>query len=247
MKNIYVSVTTEQQLKEAASIDEVFALFPAPFLVINGLCGAAKKRGKRIFAQLPEVLRENCADKAGRLLDEAKGLDGAVVKNIDELGLLKDGGFKGELIADPMIYAYNREAVSFYLELFPDMRFILSDELTDNEAKGLNINAPVYKAYGCPKLMTTAQKTGRVLDGEFENQRHDRFFQIYEPEFGYTVIYGKEPVYMQDRLNEVPFDDILIELTFENAVETRDIIKRTLSRAPAPAGFTRGHHFAPVD
>ena len=89
------------------------------------------------YLSLPDVLRQSrvsAVEQTLRSLPEGVGL---IVKNPDELGLIQDLDYQGALIADAFLYAYNSEAIRYYLERFPQMRFLCSDELTDAEQRDM--------------------------------------------------------------------------------------------------------------
>ncbi len=138
-----------------------------------------KNESRKIYYQLPDVLRNPTAEKYLRF---AKDFDGIVIKNLDELGMVVSAknaeasaseettgnepgeGFFGkdfEIIGDAFLYAYNKPALELYRSFVPDMKFILSDELNKDELNQLRKNEPaadfILKVYGHQAVMITAQ------------------------------------------------------------------------------------------
>ena len=231
---LYVSIKTEEQLKEAAEcVLSPYIIVPA-HLAGRAVSVAPLNGWAGIIVSLPEVAREN---KLGQLEEtvaeaEKKGY-GVLIRNTDELGLVKSSGFTGRVIADSSLYAYNSQAVGCYLGLLPDMMFILPDEMSDDEFNKLCGNIPgsagvIYKVYGKQRLMTTAQNMPE-MDGAssitFENAKNDRFISIWDPVSEYTEIFNAAPTSMLDKAAELTWDSFLAEFTVETGRELKDAMK----------------------
>lgn len=110
--------------------------------------------------------------------------DGIYVKNIDELGLLKEYGYKGTVLLDSFLYAYNDEAIRFYKDTFDNVIFVGSVELTHHELESL-CTGTVERLYGYQPVMITAQCfINNYLDGcgynrskrfSFRDEKGNRF------------------------------------------------------------------------
>ena len=61
-----------------------------------------------IYIALPYVLRRDCLDAVRRLI--GGGYKGVLVRNLEELALLKECGFTGKIIADSSLYQWNTTA-----------------------------------------------------------------------------------------------------------------------------------------
>ena len=217
MKEIFARAGTEEQLD--ALLDERLAdsvIISCGARISDELVCRAGACGMNIYIQLPDVLRENTLKEASSLLEKAAQYSGAVIENIDELGMIIARDFRGRVIADSFLYASNREAVSFYLKYLKAAdqcedhpMFIANDELTGAELGDLEKSSGadlIFKAYGCQKLMVTAQdiaKANGAAGGslKFENASGDHFFSELNKEFGYTCIYNSVPTYIPEYLN----------------------------------------------
>lgn len=269
MKDIIARVKNKTQLKSVLSFDRITAV-----IADYGCASADIKKlkeehpEKRFFLQLPDVLREKKSGSVKQLAEKGLLFDGIAVKNPDELGLLAEPEFKEnlrELIGDAFLYAYNSEAIAFFRSLFPGMRFILSDELTDREAEELIASASgqgiaepedfIYKIYGYQPLMITNQCMNRNYAGcmkplmQFADEKRNRFFISSECGQCYDIVYNGQPTVMTDKLNSA-FKNILFDFTIEDDGEIRRILNGFLSGDKAsvfiPEKLTRGHHFKGV-
>ena len=78
-----------------------------------------------LFSEAPD-----CVQMINRQAAETKVYLQLVIKNLDELGLVLETRTQEqlEIIGDAFLYAYNNDALRFYRELIPEMKFIYSDE-----------------------------------------------------------------------------------------------------------------------
>ncbi|MCF0228652.1 MAG: hypothetical protein HUJ76_03015 [Parasporobacterium sp.] len=146
MKRYYIRVKTQEQFQAAYSWGKAYALLVDYALmdkaeireqVIHNIndCidGANITGGPQVFYCMPDAARQSRMEISENIVKNCPETAGILIKSLDELGLLKAAGYNGKVIGDAFLYAANSEAVKLYLELFPDMQFILNDELTDHE------------------------------------------------------------------------------------------------------------------
>ena len=250
----WIRVKTEEQLQAALESNMKFQR-----LIIDGACKAdlqsiRQETGAdcKIYLQLPDVLRQKRKEPVRTLLQKTEGFDGLVIKNLDELGLILEehAEQRFEIIADAFLYAYNRDALRFYRELIPDLRFMYSDELTDREAGQLADG--IYKIYGYQQVMITAQCFYKNYVGcdAGEGGRHlltlrdeagNDFYAVSECGQCYSVIYNGVPTSMLDK-DTSDHENILYDFTIENAEQVRLVLEENSCGA-----YTRGHHRIGVD
>ncbi len=233
MADIIVRVKNKIQFQEVLAFDQVnrvIADFSCAALDIETI--RKEHPEKKFYLQLPDVLREKKAESVARIAEKAKLFDGIVIKNIDEMGLLKEilKAYEGseatadlenwQLIGDSFLYAYNTSALSFYRSHFPAMQFILSDELTDREAQQLILSAEnevgispeefICKVYGYQPLMITNQCLNRNYAGcekplmQFADEKKHQFYITSECGQCYDIVYNGQPTCMLDKLTEAP-------------------------------------------
>ena len=250
---VYVRVQTDEQLRVVRDV--------ADAVIYNGDTSGF---GGDVYTELPDVLR--LSSDAPRFPSDAPcggeplshngtpAFTGNVlIKNIDELGLVK--GFKGKVLADSFLYAYNQKARDFILDVCPQIEFIAPDELSDDELFG----DVIYKVYGRQRVMFTAQnipgnygtassqqaasgQTAGADECTLESAHGDRLLCRWNGE--YTTIINDEPVSVTDR--PARFSKVLLDFTVESGEETAAVIKAFREGLKVP-GSTYGYHFKGVE
>ena len=257
MRRAYIRVRTEEQARALAEIlksewngsPEVCAMCPVGSDA--GIPGRLKEAGACVFADLPFIARENISEDLIRDMNAAVWAEGFVIKNMDEMGILKSRAFKGPVIGDSFLYAYNSRAAGFYREHFPDIRFMAPDELTDDELEALpGSRDMIYKAYGRARVMLTAQSLSANYGSpespvDLRSVKNDRFISLDE-DYGYTSVYTEKPVSIPDALTDGRWENVMADFTCEDRAESAAVIRAMLGKGELPAG-TRGHHYKGID
>lgn len=219
-----------------------------------------------IYIALPYVMRENNISLMEEIYAATAKCKGYLVKNIDQLAFLADKGYKGSVILDSLLYAYNDEAVSFYKALFDEASFVASNELRLDEMKGLYYT-PVIKIYGHQAVMYTANcMTGyyhgcnnekKNICSSFKDDLNNRFYAINDCSACGSVIYNGLPTdisdYYAENIKNMPC--CLLDFTVEDAKQTEQIMNKfsaviegntdvLLSQGTAR---TKGHYFRGID
>lgn len=261
-KTIYLRIRTLQQLQAALSWGHADAVIADPFAkgIREEIEASFPGKSCSLYYELPYVIRKQNLQRSSQLVEGCPSGVGLVVKNIDELGMLVKYGYEGPLIADPFLYSYNNEARHFYLDEFPEMNFILSDELTDRELDSLeDRKRMIYKAYGHQQLMITAQlmdhnysKVSDSRDGllRFRDARGNDFFAFTDEGDSSCIIYNGKPTYMLDKLEETGCGQLLLDFTIESPAETQYILEaaeKGWSKDRLHLNITRGHHYKGVE
>ena len=109
----YVSVKTMEQFQIVNNYEFVRHIIIDYNIIREAEVGKMNSE-KKIYVAFPDILRENKKHNMKDLYFLAGMTDGIYVKNIDELGLLKEYGYKGTVLLDSFLYAYNDEAIRFY-------------------------------------------------------------------------------------------------------------------------------------
>ena len=252
MKNIFVRTRTSEQLKavldwgRAAAVLADTGTWPQDSL--SGYNG-------EIYICLPDVTRQSKIGSAEEMIQMARGRYGLVIKNLDQLEMVCEAGFTGPVIADSLLYACSSHAFLMYKEILPWLQFISCDELTDQEMRKTGCDV-IYKAYGHQQLMVTSQCLMKNYSGcrqgyvRFKNERGDIFYSQTRCSQCYSVIYDGREISMLDRLDEIPFKNILADLTVEDAAQTGTVLALLELTGPGykqDNRFTRGHHYRGVE
>lgn len=226
----------------------------------------ASGKAADIYIALPYVLRENQISIMEELYADTTKCKGCLVKNIDQLDFLAKKQYKGVILLDSGLYAYNNEAVGFYEALFDKVAFVASNELRLDEIKGLD-NTPVIKIYGYQDVMVTANCITGYYNGcsqdkkricsSFRDDRNNRFFAVNDCHTCGSVIYNGLPTDISDYYaeNRNDFPCCLLDFTVEDAKQTEAVMNEfsaiikgntdvLLSRGKAR---TKGHYFRGID
>ncbi len=264
---IWVRVKTEEQLQAVmeSQVCPKYLILDATLFSVKQDCVQMINRqaaDAKVYLQLPDVLRQNRKAQMEKLLEQAKDCAGLVIKNLDELGLILEKQMQEqfEIIGDAFLYAYNNDALRFYRELIPEMKFIYSDELTDKEAGSLtgDRTAFLYKIYGYQEVMITAQcfskNTGNcmrlnlpgsetVQSGRMElrDETKNNLFAENSCDLCHTVIYNGVPTSMLDKITD-EYENLLYDFTIEDAETVKEILETKQCST-----YTRGHHLSPID
>ena len=272
MKKLYIRVKNKIQLQAALAYGKADALlldFGCASVDIEAL--KSEYPGMQFCLQLPDILREKKAESVKKIAERALLFDGVVIKTFDEIALVKEvfNGAGKQIIGDAFLYAYNTEALAFYKNFFPDMKFILPDELTDREIRQLIVQAEekgvaeesdfIYKAYGYQPLMITNQCLNRNYAGcekplmQFADEKKNQFYITSECGQCYDIVYNGQPTVMLDKMtdegdtfciDDTSFNHILLDFT----IETEDEMRQILSDPDSPVKrLTRGHHYKGVE
>ena len=251
-KQLFIRLRTAGQLD--AVLEWVQGEEQVPVLILDhGLAGSLSRvlDIAPVYLCLPDVARQSRIESVEQMISGLPEKAGLAVRNPDELGMLLQTGHQGPLIGDPFLYAYNREAIFFYREYFPSMQFILSDELTDRELRELTKEEPesfIYKIYGYQPLMITNQCMSRNYTDcrekklEFRDGKGNRFTAVSSCSQCVSTIYNGLCTSMLDKLEEIPYRNLLIDLTTEDKKDALQILRGKL-----PEVVTRGHHYKGID
>ncbi len=130
-------------------------------MLLNVLCEDSRiaeeirslRPGVHVYgAVFPHVFRSADAKKAEALLQSGE----VVIRTLDELGFLKERGYRGRIIADTYLYAWNKEALSFLKEE-GIARDTAPAELTCHELSERGVKDSELVVYGRLPMMVSAQ------------------------------------------------------------------------------------------
>lgn len=265
MNEIWVRVRNKEQL-EAAAAEPVISHMIAEATAAENT-EDFQVPDKKLILSLPDVAREAKLERLERLeklCGFSNRFSGVCIKNIDETGLLKESGYEGYVVADPFLYTYNEQAVSFYRSVFESIDFMASQELTLKELKSLEAKADVrfiYKAYGYQQLMITAQCMNGAYYNckepvlELKDEAGGCFSVTSECRYGYDTVYNGYPTFMLDKIADFGEDArILLDFTTESKEEVLDVLKLAKQAVAQkdhicemPEKFTRGHYYTGIE
>lgn len=265
-KGCYVSVKTMEQFRIVNNYEFVRHIIIDYNIIREAEVGKMNTE-KKIYVAFPDILRENRKHDMKDLYFLSGMSDGIYVKNIDELGLLKEYGYKGIVLLDSFLYAYNDEAICFYKDLFENVIFMGSVELTHQELKGLCADT-AERLYGYQPVMITAQCfVNNYMDGcgynrrerfSFRDEKGNRFFSVNNCRDCYSVIYNGVPTDNMKQLTNNGNADITNEYLIDFTIESGDQTKKVMDRLEQihtgvydpvndEMDYTRGHYIKGIE
>ena len=216
---------------------------------------------KEFIVSLPYMTREEKHDGSKDVKDvlnllESKGFCGVLVRNLEQLGIIRDSSFDGKVVLDYGVYVWNGEAAKLLSECnkggFRVDELSIPLEVTFHEAKEIATairsfsGIPVsYNIFGRTPMMISAGCVKKTLDkcsgklGEFnreEMQLVDRMGNVLPISTNcrncYNVIWNAVPTSLHKKLDSIKnaglFNHFRIDLTVENKKESAEILSAFL-------------------
>ena len=264
-KGLHVSVNTAEQLDAVIKVagqgaGAVSRIYVDSVLVLSEDKSRFEKAGAELIAMLPYVTRteefDGC-EEVRRITDslEDKGFSGVLVRNLEQLGLLRQMAFKGKVILDYSVYVWNADALRFLLSSNrSDAGFMIDEitvpyELTFREAgdmikaAGKVADVPVsFNIYGHVPMMisagcikkTTDKCSGRLHELHSEqvsitDRLGNRMPVTCNCRSCYNVIWNALPTSLHKKMKEIEgaglFDHLRVDFTVESGAETEKILR----------------------
>lgn len=228
---------------------------------LGRLTALAHAKGKECYLALPHVFRMETAQrykKYWKEIDNA-GIDGCLVRNLEELSFLKEMGMPASGIqGDYHLYAYSEEAVRGW-EMLSLRRYTLPVELNAGELRGLYGSKGEMILYGYQPVMISAQCLYKNIvgcqgkEGTFYlKDRYGKLFPVKNHCDGcYNVIYNISPLALFHQFKEVKSlkpSSVRFSFSVESGREVdlvfqyyRQAMAGTFSKSHYLKDFTNGH------
>lgn len=270
---ISVAVQTREQLKLALKYREIKAIY-GDYEIFSDrnegnidLIDEVKSRGKSFYMILPHICRLSAYETLKEdifSLKEQK-IDGYLVKNFEEIALLKE--IYGEQFNDKDIilnynmYIYNKEAKEFWRKKGIS-HFTAPVELNSRELKKLQIYDCDMIIYGYQPVMVSAQclmastngchpcKNGERRNTYLSDRLNKKFFVQTHCKMCYNIIYNGQRLYLLDQLeeiNEMAPKSLRLDFTLETVEEMKMVLDTFLASGGGRMGpliidnITTGH------
>lgn len=265
-----VSVLTLEQLSVVLQYSEITKI-----LLEWASCSEVKladtvyrchRAGKLCYLQLPYIFRqadrEQLSVQMQRILDA--GIDGIVVRNLDEIGFLKTVGWQLPVQFDSSFYIWNREARNCVKQLIladTDMTSLLFTaplelnhrELADIGCQDMEVICygylPMMVSAGCIQNTTTGcTRQNRLL--WLRDRKNQRFPVLNFCNPCYNIIYNSVPISLLDKIPDIrklQAASVRAAFTIETSKQMEDILQSMISaftkEQPVQTNmpFTRGH------
>lgn len=221
----------------------------------------AHDAGKECYLALPHILRMEAAQWYGQNFPSiaGAGVDGYLVRNLEELSLLKEMGVDASRMqGDYHLYAYSNEAIRGWRQLSLH-RHTLAVELNMAELKELDNTEGEMILYGYQPLMLSVQCLHKNIDrcdkveGVFYlKDRYGKLFPVRNHCADcYNVIYNICPLALFHQFRQVQAlrpGSVRLSFTVESAGEVEEIFEfyrqaaeGTFDREGYRGDFTNGH------
>lgn len=232
---------------------------------------------------LPYVARKEKWDAhedlnaCARLVDHDSSFDGVLVRNLEQIGYLREKGYNGKMIADYGVYVWNSEAAKLLKECNLISEFSIPLELTIHESKGLmkavnkEMDIPVsMNVYGRTPMMISAGCVKKTMDNcsgrmnQFNTEKltiidrmGNKLPVVARCRNCYNVIWNAHPTSLHKKLSEMEdmrmFDHFRIDFSVEKSGEIRNVLRAFLDGDPqslsvlGDSSYTTGHYKREVE
>ncbi|MBQ9359985.1 MAG: hypothetical protein IJT96_02990 [Lachnospiraceae bacterium] len=215
---------------------------------------------------LPYVFRNGDAQSLCSKSDKGDYLSQPflLVRNLDEIGFLREQGYDGEIYADHTLYTYNKASREMLnsLGVSADTAPL---ELTYRELKERSTEGSELMIYGRVPMMISAgcvyrnshndkcvKDIERGQDIVLKDRTDTDFPVLCVCRYCYNIILNSVPLSLHgemDRVREIKPASVRLYFTTENGKETAEIAKYfialvngdTCAQAPPYDAFTKGH------
>lgn len=243
--------------------------------VLNNL-KTAEEAGVDVFVALPYVTREEKIDGTSDIITlinicKAGNLRGLLVRNLEQLGYLRDNNYLGKVICDYGVYVWNAESCKLLSECakgdFGVDEISVPYELTIHEAKDVTVSVkrfsdiPVtYNVYGHVPMMISAgciKKTTDRCSGKTGSVHSENIHMIdrmgndmvvtTDCRNCYNVIWNTDPTVLLGKMKTIEdigiFDHYRIDLTIESGNDTENVLESFIhGKAFEKKNYTTGHY-----
>ncbi len=206
---------------------------------------------------LPPIIRKRYLDEISDIiiwLNDNAPNTGIVLRNIDELALLKKLAYSGPIITDYSLYVMNHWSVTFIKNVFPNAKITLPVELNEQQLQDMHLDSNPFEmvVYGYQQLMVSAQclqQTTKQCNGmNNKSIMKDRYFKNFfifsVCKYCYNLIYNGIPTVLYDLVDRTFGARVTkrIHFTKENETELRAVMDAFLQGNSPEGEKTRGHY-----
>ena len=162
------------------------------------------------------------------------GMDGFLIRNMEEFQFLKDRGFDGNIVTDHNLYEFNTYAKAFWNERQVESH-TAALELNYRELNDVGLENSELIVYGYLPMMVSAQCIQKTTGGCIKQKGRLSFTDRYQKSFTvknlcdycYNIIYNTAPLVLLDQWDEIKAlnpKSLRLHFTIENAEQTRKML-----------------------
>lgn len=247
--NISIAVETYEQFTTTLAYEEISSVYADydSFTIqqMIKMSEASSKANKRFYILLPHICRLKVYEKLKKdiaILTKDALVEGFIVKNLEEVQLLKDvflnTGQERELLLNHNMYIFNRETKFFWKDKGIH-GFTAPIELNQNELKNLGVHDCELMVYGYLPLMVSAQCLYASTKGcskcQEKSSRMDylldrlgkKFYVRTNCNSCYNIIYNGQRLSLlsqADKILDLKPKGLRLDFTYETIDEMNDIL-----------------------
>lgn len=263
----YASVETREQLSAVLERPEITGVYFDSTLVwgnsveqkLDQIVERIHKKKKEAYLMLPYILRKEKTDQIRKLIEySAERLEGFLIRNVEELGLLEKMGLLNQAVCDFSLYTMNDESKCFF-DKKGVKRTTIPLELNESEIKKRENSDSEMIIYGYYPMMISAQclkKTCERCEKKTDivtltDRYKSRFRTKTVCDFCYNVIYNSIPtgfLQEEEKIKKLGIKNLRISLTTERKQESKELLELFLgvykNKKNVPKNvleFTKGH------
>lgn len=267
----HLSVLTEtmEQFETVLRQPEAERIYLESFLLkreqmcseLNHLVSLAHAKGKECYLALPHVFRMETSQWYKKYWSDIfrSGIDGCLVRNLEELSFLKEMGMPASGIqGDYHLYVYSMEAVKGW-EMLSLHQYTLPVELNAKELRRLDGRRGEMIIYGFQPVMLSAQclhknivGCGGKEDAFYLRDRYGKLFPVKNHcDDCYNVIYNTSPLALFHQFREIQAlhpSSVRFSFSVESGRDAEQIFEYyrqalagTLDKSHYLKDFTNGH------
>lgn len=259
---LFVSVMSVEQAMAALAVPSVKRIYLPDTVWAGGgadeVLARAKEGQVEVYVSMAEICRREAEGfYRAKLHDMGREFDGAMVKNLESLLLLRESGFSKPVDTGASAYAWNRRAAAFWQEL-ADGLAEAPLELNARELLDLDRGRMLLPVYGYLPVMVSAGCIRKHTKGcagksgwtHMTDRYRKKFMVRSECLYCYNVIYNSDPLVLIGQEREIESlapAALLCGFTWESKGRTKEVLELFqgwISSGEAPGwegGYTRGH------
>lgn len=255
--SLYPLVASAEQLKAIHGFSEIKTVYVSADIFLSGTKPErVLAQGKDYILVMPHILRKRSYRHLAvyKTLLDSGYFAGVMARNFEELAWVREQGFRGVVVTDYTLYAWNNAALDFYAEQAD--RVTLPLELNAHELDRLHAGKGLeLVVYGYIPLMYSANCIRNTLERCAKDQPPYRLTDRYGNVFSvatncthcYNILYNTVPLSLHGQMDRIAKrKDMALRLDFsvEDAEQTKRVLEYYLhkeSEFPFQA-FTNGHY-----
>lgn len=261
-----VSIETMEQFQVLAEAGKVSCIYVEDTLWTTEnqkrICdwiNCARSRGTKVYFAMARIYRTEAKRFYQNYLGELmEHFDGALVRNLEELLVVKQTKKDYPVVTDSTLYVWNQNAKEWMAERNPE-RMTAPVELNSWELEELDVHSMELSVYGYLPVMTTAGCVKKNTTGcdrtpsqmELTDRQKKKIKVKNVCRYCYNVMYNTSPLLLLDQQQKVERlspKGLRLQFTMEDGKQTKEMVNafydtfvERRDASIAQKDYTRGH------